>query len=121
MKRTATSDFRAFEPALFQFLGELSDNNNRPWFQANKARYEREVLEPALAFIREFRPLLKRISPYFTASDQRMGGSLMRIYRDTRFARNSEPYKTNVGIQFRHEQGRQRPTPRKHSSSAKWT
>ena len=40
------------------------------------------------------------------ASDQRLGGSLMRVYRDTRFAKNAEPYKTNVGIQFRHEQGR---------------
>ena len=29
----------------------------------------------------------------------------MRVYRDTRFARGGEPYKTNVGIQFRHEQG----------------
>jgi uncharacterized protein (TIGR02453 family) len=106
LKQTTTSDFRGFDATLFQFLGELSDNNNRPWFQANKARYQRDVLEPAMAFIRAFRPLLTRISPYFTASDQRVGGSLMRIYRDTRFARDSEPYKTNVGIQFRHEQGR---------------
>ncbi len=29
----------------------------------------------------------------------------MRVYRDTRFAKDGEPYKTNVGIQFRHEQG----------------
>jgi uncharacterized protein (TIGR02453 family) len=49
---------------------------------------------------------LKRISPYFVASDRRVGGSLMRVYRDTRFAKDNEPYKTNVGIQFRHAQGR---------------
>jgi uncharacterized protein (TIGR02453 family) len=30
----------------------------------------------------------------------------MRVYRDTRFHGASEPYKTNVGIQFRHEFGR---------------
>ena len=36
---------------------------------------------------------------------RRVGGSLMRVYRDTRFFKGS-PYKTNVGIQFRHEQGR---------------
>jgi len=59
-----------------------------------------------MAFIRAFRPRLKRISPYFVASDRRVGGSLMRVYRDTRFAKGGEPYKTNVGIQFRHEQGR---------------
>ena len=97
--------FDRFQPALFEFLERLADNNNRPWFQENKALYEQDVLEPALAFIRAFRPRLKRVSPYFVASDQRVKGSLMRIYRDTRFFKG-EPYKTNVGIQFRHEQGR---------------
>jgi uncharacterized protein (TIGR02453 family) len=47
-----------------------------------------------------------KISEFFTASDRRIGGSLMRVYRDTRFIGNGEPYKTNVGIQFRHEFGR---------------
>ncbi|MHB8902712.1 MAG: DUF2461 domain-containing protein [Thermoguttaceae bacterium] len=99
-------EFTRFEPTLFQFLDELADHNNRPWFQANKDRYEREVLEPCLAFIRAFQPRLKKISGHFVASDRRVGGSLIRIYRDTRFARDSEPYKTNVGIQFRHELAR---------------
>ena len=40
------------------------------------------------------------------ASDRRTGGSLMRVYRDTRFAKDKTPYKTNVGIHFRHEFGR---------------
>ena len=99
-------EFRGFDASIFQFLEELTDNNNRPWFQANKARYENEVLVPSLAFIRAFAPRLKKISPYFVASDQRIGGSLMRVYRDTRFARDKTPYKTNVGIQFRHEFGK---------------
>ncbi len=91
---------------MLEFLEQLAANNNRPWFLANKARYEAEVREPALAFIRAFGPRLKRISPFFVADDRRVGGSLMRVYRDTRFARDAAPYKTNVGIQFRHEQGR---------------
>ena len=97
---------RGFQPTIFQFLEELADNNNRPWFQENKRRYEREVLEPCLAFIRAFGPRLKKISRFFVASDRRIGGSLMRVYRDTRFAKDKTPYKTNVGIQFRHEFGR---------------
>ena len=99
-------EFYQFEMTIFQFLEELSKNNNRPWFQENKPRYEREVLEPSLAFIRAFAPRLKKISSYFTAEDRRVGGSLMRIYRDTRFGNDKTPYKTNVGIQFRHEMGR---------------
>jgi len=99
-------DFQRFEPTIFEFLEELADNNNRPWFQENKRRYEREVLGPCLAFIRAFAPKLRKISPYFVASDRRVGGSLMRVYRDTRFSRDKTPYKTNAGIQFRHELGR---------------
>ena len=30
----------------------------------------------------------------------------MRVYRDTRFGKDKTPYKTNVGIQFRHEFGK---------------
>ena len=30
----------------------------------------------------------------------------MRIYKDTRFSKDKTPYKTNVGIQFRHETGK---------------
>jgi uncharacterized protein (TIGR02453 family) len=99
-------EFPGFEPTILQFLEELADNNDRSWFQDNKRRYESEVLEPSLAFIRDFRPRLKKISAFFVASDRRVGGSLMRVYRDTRFAKDKTPYKTNVGIQFRHEFGR---------------
>jgi len=97
---------RAFEPTIFQFLEELADNNNRPWFQENKGRYEREVLKPCLDFIRALAPRLKKISEFFVASDRRVGGSLLRVYRDTRFSKDRSPYKTNAGIQFRHEFGR---------------
>ena len=99
-------EFQRFEPTIFQFLEELADNNNRPWFRENKWRYDREVLEPCLAFIRAFAPRLKKTSKFFVASDRRVGGSLMRVYRDTRFSKDKRPYKTNVGIQFRHEFGR---------------
>jgi uncharacterized protein (TIGR02453 family) len=103
--------FRRFEPTLFEFLEELADNNNRPWFQENKWRYEREVLEPCLAFIRAFQPRLGKISRFFVASDRRTGGSLIRIYRDTRFSKDRTPYKTNVGIRFYHELSRDMHSP----------
>src|SRR5262245_4789987 len=40
-----------FTPRLFKFLRELKRNNERPWFQANKARYIADVQEPMLRFI----------------------------------------------------------------------
>lgn len=95
-----------FSPALFQFLEELEGNNNRNWFKANKSRYENDVREPSLAFVRAMAEPLNELSPHFVADDAKMGGSLMRIYRDTRFAKDKTPYKTNVGIQFRHNAGK---------------
>jgi uncharacterized protein (TIGR02453 family) len=94
-----------FSRETFRFLTELEANNERPWFQVNKHRYERAVVEPALAFIGAMSPLLARISAHILAVPKRTGGSLIRIYRDTRFAYNKTPYKTNIGIQFRHEAG----------------
>lgn len=100
------SDFRGFTPALFGFLRELSENNDREWFEANKARYEADVREPARAFIRAMGPHVTRFSPAFVADDRKVGGSLMRVHRDTRFSKDKTPYKTNVGIQFRHSAGK---------------
>ena len=88
------------------FLDELAANNDRAWFEANKARYETFVREPALDFIAAMAEPLRKFAPHFRAEPRKMGGSLMRVYRDTRFARDKTPYKTNIGIQFRHELGK---------------
>lgn len=102
----AKKKFAGFPLGLLHFLSDLSRNNNRTWFTANKSRYETELLEPALAFIEAMADPLARISPHFRAEPKKVGGSLMRIYRDVRFSSDKRPYKTNVGIQFRHESGR---------------
>jgi uncharacterized protein (TIGR02453 family) len=96
----------AFDRETLRFLTDLSANNNRPWFEANKQRYEDHFLTPALAFVDAMRPTITKISTNFRAVSRRMGGSIMRIHRDTRFARDKSPYKTNIGIQFRHARGR---------------
>jgi uncharacterized protein (TIGR02453 family) len=97
--------FQGFEEKLVRFLGQLKRNNNRSWFERNKLRYETEVREPVLAFIREIAPRIEKISPCILVSDSKVAGSMMRPYRDTRFTSDKEPYKTNVGVNFRHERG----------------
>jgi uncharacterized protein (TIGR02453 family) len=98
----APESTREFDPEFFGFLVELAANNDREWFAANKERYEEEVLEPALAFIEDFGYRLAEISPQLRADSRRVGGSLFRIYRDTRFSRDKTPYKTHTGMHFRH-------------------
>ncbi len=97
---------RHFTPALFTFLRDLSANNDRDWFQANKDRYESAVKEPAMDFINDFGPRLARISEHFSADPRPVGGSLFRIHRDTRFSKDKTPYKTNTGMHFRHVQAK---------------
>jgi uncharacterized protein (TIGR02453 family) len=101
----------SFGPELFSFLSDLRANNNREWFAANKDRYEDHLLEPALDFINAFAPRLEKISPHFRADARPTGGSLFRIYRDTRFSKDKSPYKTNLGIHFRHERAKDAHAP----------
>ena len=96
---------------LFGFLKDLSNNNNREWFTENKDRYEDSVKMPALAFIAAFGPKLSKISPHFQAVPKAQGGSLFRIYRDTRFSKDKTPYKTNTGLHFRHEAAKDAHAP----------
>jgi len=98
--------YAKFSRESVAFLTELKNNNNRDWFTENKTRYEEQVLDVALRFIQSMQDPLAEFAPRFTAIPKRMGGSLMRVYRDTRFSKDKTPYKTNIGIQFRHEQAR---------------
>lgn len=100
-RSAATRGF--FTPRLLEFLAGLSRHNDRDWFAANRTRFEADVIEPALDFIECMEQPLHALSPRFLAVPKRVGGSLFRIHRDIRYARDKRPYKTNVGIHFRHE------------------
>jgi uncharacterized protein (TIGR02453 family) len=106
-----TVEAPSFSPELFAFLRELAEHNDREWFAANKQRYVAEVQEPALAFIEDVGMRLPDVSRHLVADPRTVGGSLFRIYRDTRFAKDKSPYKTQVGIQFRHERARDAHAP----------
>jgi uncharacterized protein (TIGR02453 family) len=97
---------RFFTPASFDFLGRLDANNNRAWFDRHKQEYEDAVRSPALEFIASMADDIRRISPHFLAVPKKVGGSLMRVHRDVRFGHDKRPFKTNIGIQFRHARGK---------------
>lgn len=105
MPKAAFSSKSSFTTKSFEFLRELKKNNDREWFANNKSRYENDVLGPAIEFVQQMQPLVTKYSRYLLAEPKRVGGSIMRIYRDTRFSKDKTPYKTNVGIHFRHSIG----------------
>jgi uncharacterized protein (TIGR02453 family) len=103
-----------FTPELFRFLTELEAHNERDWFQANKERYEKSARDPFLRLIADLGPKLKKISPHFVADASPTGGSMMRIYRDTRFSKDKTPYKTAMAAHFWHDKGKEGAMPAFH-------
>ena len=97
--------------ATFQFLSDLRDHNDREWFNAHKHEYEANVRDPALALIADMVLELPKISPFFIADPRPVGGSLMRIYRDTRFSKDKSPYKASIAARFHHRDGHDGGTP----------
>ena len=92
--------------ALFEFLRELQENNNREWFQANKKRYD--ALHAT--FVDHVRQLIDRIATF----DPEIGGldarsCVYRIYRDLRFSQDKTPYKTHFGAYMTGFGGRTSP------------
>ena len=91
----------AFPQAGLDFLQELSENNNREWFNANKKRYEDDLRTPAVELVITLGERLQEHFPgvsYDTAVNG--SGSLMRIYRDTRFSKDKTPYKDRIAMGF---------------------
>jgi len=105
------SRFQGFPKELFLFFEALKQNNSKDWFSENKPQYEQFVVAPMLDFIEQIGPRLNGISPYFEAIPKKSGGSMFRIYRDVRFAKDKTPYKEHAACQFRHEAGKDAHAP----------
>ena len=100
-----------FTAATFKFQRDLAKNNNRAWFNANKERYEDVLRDPFLRLIEDMQAPLAKISRHYRADPRPSGGSLFRIYRDTRFRNDKTPYKTWAGARFGHERRREIEAP----------
>lgn len=79
---------------IIQFLTQLSENNDRDWFNSNKDQYQQAL--------NEFKEITAQVIKGISVIDKRIGllepaDCLFRIYRDTRFSNNKLPYKTNFG------------------------
>jgi uncharacterized protein (TIGR02453 family) len=91
--------FGGFRPATFRFLRDLSRNNEKAWFEANRDVYEREVREPMRLLVEILDARLGSIAPEIVGDPKR---SMFRIHRDVRFSKNKAPYKTTAGCWLYH-------------------
>jgi uncharacterized protein (TIGR02453 family) len=93
--------FQGFPKEGITFLKQLKKNNSREWFKNHKSEYEDFVKLPMQSLIASLRPKVARVAPEI---DMHPKKSLFRIYRDTRFSKNKQPYKTHVAAVF-HQRG----------------
>lgn len=86
-----------FTPKTVSFLRSLKRHNDREWFKARRAQYERHVRGPMVAVIERLAVDLRRFAPDLVASERT---SLYRVYRDTRFSADKSPLKTHIAAVF---------------------
>ena len=92
--------YKGFSDHTFRYLAELTANNEKPWFEANRDRYEAHYLAPAIAFIEAIGPRLQAELPGDVKYEPRVNGSLFRINRDVRFSKDKTPYKNHIDMWF---------------------
>jgi uncharacterized protein (TIGR02453 family) len=88
------------QPSTFDYLKKLAQNNNREWFNEQKPLFT-VAREEVVSFVEELLWEMARFDKEIGKVDARK--SLFRIYRDTRFSHNKEPYKTNFGANMGHK------------------
>src|ERR1700722_2442562 len=82
-----------FSGDALKFLRGLKRNNDRVWFEARRGVFEKELKEPMLKLIGEINEAMVEFAPMHVRPPQKI---MMRIYRDIRFSKNKQPYKTHV-------------------------
>jgi len=100
-----------FSSATFKFLRALQRHNNRAWFKTHQDDYETRVRGPYLQLIADLQAPVAKLSRHYRADPRKVGGSLFRIQRDTRFSGDKAPYKTWAGARIFHERRREIAAP----------
>jgi uncharacterized protein (TIGR02453 family) len=82
---------------FFKFFDELSKNNNKEWFEKNRATYENEVKKPFRKLVED---LTEKLAKDLPEINRDVSKSIFRINRDIRFAKDKSPYKNHVAAVF---------------------
>lgn len=80
-------------------MKQLPAHNDRDWFKENRAAFDEGILEPGKLLVDALGEKLRKIDPD-VQSEPRVGGSIFRLHRDTRFSKDKSPYKTHFDLWF---------------------
>lgn len=82
------------QSSTIKFLKDLKKNNNKPWFDANRKKYE-DAKKDFSEFIQSV--IDKHGKKDASIKDLKAKDCMFRINRDIRFSKDKSPYKTNFG------------------------
>ena len=85
--------FEGFAAAEARFFRALAKHQDRAWFQAHRAEYERGWVVPMRLLLAELRERLDPLFPHHALGDPK----IFRIHRDVRFSKDKAPFKTHIG------------------------
>ena len=88
------------QSSTVKFLKDLSKNNNKPWFDANRKKYEDAKTDFA-GFIQTI--IDKHGKKDAGIAHLKAKDCMYRINRDIRFSKDKTPYKNNIGAYMNQE------------------
>lgn len=80
------------EKSTLEFLKQLRENNNKPWFNDHKDRY--------VVAKENFKNFVLSLQQELEKTDSIEGHKIFRIYRDVRFSKDKTPYKSSMSVGF---------------------
>lgn len=89
-----------FSSSSFNFLKQITINNNKKWFLENKDQYQSHLIEPCKDLVEKLRLFILLLDENLETTPV-INKSLTSIYRDLRFSKNKIPFKNRIGINFR--------------------
>jgi uncharacterized protein (TIGR02453 family) len=92
--------FTGFPSETLAFLTGINANNTKEWFTANRPLYDATV-DASKAFVETVGQQLQAFAPEIRF-EPKVGGSLQRPNRDTRFDKGKPPYKEQLDLWFWH-------------------
>ena len=89
----------AFTKQAVEFLMENKFHDSKDWFRQHREQYDRLVLDPMRALVAEIAPAMLDIDGRLIA-EPKVGRSISRIYRDTRFSKDKSTFRDVVWCVF---------------------
>ena len=108
---TVATRFSGFPKEALAFLEGLKQHNEKAWFEANRGTFEKALVVPGRALVGELGERLVAETGLTLHVEPKIGGSIMRQHRDTRFSKDKSPYKTYFGLWFWEGEGKSSARP----------